>query len=361
MLDPLIALIIASGAAAVAWLLFRPRAGWYWMWRHGRELTERVIREDALKHLHKREYERRLATLESLAGVLELSPGAASRLIEELIGHGFVQPEGDGYVLTPDGRSYALQVIRAHRLWERYLADETEIAAIEIHAQAERVEHRLTPEQTDELEARLGFPTVDPHGDPIPSADGALADKDGIPLTRWPLDRPARIVHLEDEPPEVYEQLLAQGIHLGLDVRILQRTPRQIRFFTEDQEFVVASVVASNITVASLPEEKAVEGPYVRLSELQEGTVATVLELDEACRGLTRRRFMDLGFTPGSRVEVDRPGPFGDPRAYRIRGTLIALRREQADQILVEPPSGGTKIPGTDSRKANRTAPEPAK
>jgi DtxR family Mn-dependent transcriptional regulator len=358
MSDPLTALLFALVAAAAGYVLFRPRTGWFWRIRQSLGVSERVRKEDALKHLHESEYEGRLASVESLAGVLGLSRGAAAELIKELIARGFAMPGEDGYVLSPSGRSYALQVIRAHRLWERYLADETGIPPAEIHERAERAEHRLTREEADELEARLGFPSHDPHGDPIPSADGALVDRDGVPLTRWPQGLPARIVHLEDEPPEVYAQLMAVGVRLGLDIRILERTPEQVRFFTEDDEFVVATVVAANITVDSPPREAVVEGPYRRLSELSQGETARVLGLDEYCRGLTRRRFMDLGLTPGTRVEVDRSGPFKDPRAYRIRGTLIALRREQADQILVEPleasARNGTGSPGT------RREPEPS-
>ncbi|MFC1544455.1 FeoA domain-containing protein [Gemmatimonadota bacterium] len=334
---PLTALLIAAVLLLAAWLVFRPESGWFWRWRLGRQLTDRVLHEDALKHLHEREYEGRLATRESLAGVLGLSPGLATEMIRELIQGGLAVHSDGGYVLSPEGRRYALQVIRAHRLWERYLADETEVEPSQIHARAERAEHRLTSEETDELEARLGYPSHDPHGDPIPSSDGEIADLDGVPLTRWPLNQTGRIVHLEDEPPEVYAQLLAQGLRLGLDVRVLDRGVGEVRFFTEEQEFVVASVVAENITVAPLPSHKEVEGPWQRLSEIEEGHTVRVVGLDENCRGLTRRRFMDLGLTPGSRVKVDRAGPFGDPRAYRIRGTTIALRKEQAGLVLVEP------------------------
>ena len=336
MSNPLISLLTALLVGIVLTVLFRPRVGWFWQWRGSREVNARVRREDALKHMHESEYQAQSATNQTLAGVLGISLGEATELISELINHGYAQPKGDGYVLTPDGRSYALQVIRAHRLWERYLADETDVSEAEIHARAEKAEHYITPADADELEARLGHPTYDPHGDPIPTADGEIAEKDGMALTRWPLDLPGRIVHLEDEPPEVFAQLLAEGLRLGEDVRIMDRTPEQIRFFTEEREYVVASVVAANITVASLPEEAAVEGPYGLLSELGVGEGGVVKALGEGCRGLTRRRLLDLGFTPGARVEVERTGPFGDPRAYRVRGTLIALRREQADHVLIE-------------------------
>lgn len=334
---PLISLLIALVAGAVLFGLFRPRLGWFWRLMASREVNKRVRREDALKHLHESEYEGRQATLQTLAGVLGISPGDAAELVSELITRGYARPEGSSYMLTNEGRSYALQVIRAHRLWERYLADETDVGEQDIHARAEKVEHQLTVEEIDELEAQLGYPRFDPHGDPIPTADGQVAEKDGMPLTRWPLDRPGRIVHLEDEPPEVYAQLLAEGLRLGEDVRVMGRSHGEVRFFTEEKEYVVASVVAANITIASLPEESRIEGPYERLAHLQGGHKGTVKGLDENCRGLSRRRLLDLGFTPGAEVEVDMEGPFGDPRAYRIRGTLIALRMEQAEMVLLEP------------------------
>ncbi len=342
MSDSIVSLIAVLSSGLLLWILFRPDRGLFWQWRTARQMTARVRTEDALKHLYTSEAERAPATLSTLAGVLGITTGDAARLIEELIGRAFARPEDDGYVLTPEGRTYALQVIRAHRLWERYLADETEVDEAELHTRAEREEHRLTPEEADELEARLGYPQFDPHGDPIPAADGTIEPLDGIALIRWPLDEPGRITHLEDEPPEVYQQLLAEGLRLGEDVRILERTPERLRFEAGEREYVVASVVAANITVGSPPEQEQLEGPFRRLSELIEGETGTVLGLAQTCRGLARRRLLDLGFTPGARVEVGSTGPFGDPRAYRIRGTLIALRSSQAEHILLEIPGIGT-------------------
>jgi DtxR family Mn-dependent transcriptional regulator len=338
MSDPLISLLTALVVGAAAWAVFRPTAGWFWVWIRARSRDERTWIEDALKHIHEREYAGRRASLESIAGVLGVPTGSASELVDRLIARGHVESGEQGYELTPEGRSYALQVIRAHRLWERYLADETDVQEADLHALAEQVEHRLSPTEADELDARLGHPTHDPHGDPIPTADGDIAAKDGLPLTRWSLDEPGRIVHLEDEPPAVFAQLLAEGLRLGMDIRVEERTPARLRCYTEDREFMLAAVVAENITVAPLPEEAALTGPFRRLSELPDGETGVVLGIDEACRGLTRRRFMDLGLTPGSRIRAERVAPFGEPRAYLIRETLIALRREQAAQILLETP-----------------------
>lgn len=323
-------------AGIVFWAAFRPGTGWFWRWQSAREVTARVRREDALKHLHKQEYEGQPATIQSIAGIVGITTGEAAEMVSELIQHGYTRPEKDGFVLTNSGRSYALQVIRAHRLWERYLADETDVEEVEFHIRAEKAEHLLSQTEADELDARLGYPRFDPHGDPIPTSDGEMEKETGMPLTRWPLDLTGRIIHLEDEPHEVYVQLLAEGLRLGEDVRILERSSSEIRFFTEEREFVVASVVAANITVASVPEKHVAEGPFRLLSVLELGEAGVVKGLDDTCRGLTRRRLLDLGFTPGAEIVVDLTSPFGEPRAYRVRGTMIALRREQAEMVLLE-------------------------
>ncbi len=75
----------------------------------------------------------------------------------------------------------------------------------------------------------------------------------------------------------------------------------------------------------------------VPLSGLQIGRAGAVVALSDACVGLARRRLMDLGITPGVRVEVERANAGGSAAVYRVRQTLIALRREQADQILIQP------------------------
>jgi Fe2+ transport system protein FeoA len=71
-----------------------------------------------------------------------------------------------------------------------------------------------------------------------------------------------------------------------------------------------------------------------------------VLDIDESCQGFTRRRFMDLGLTPGALVRPELSNAFGDPRAYRIRGTLIALRKDQAAMVLVRPAAAADAAKG---------------
>ena len=94
---------------------------------------------------------------------------------------GLVSTSEENLKLTNNGKSYALRVIRVHRLWEKYLADETSVEELEWHASAEEIEHLLTPEEADELAAQIGNPVFDPHGDPIPTSDGKFPEEEESP------------------------------------------------------------------------------------------------------------------------------------------------------------------------------------
>ncbi len=318
-------------------ILFLPRVGLLAQVRTYRTIRQREQVEDALKHLLDREHQGRHASPESLAGTLGVSGAATMRLIENMEAQGLIETRGNQLHLTAEGERWALHVLRAHRLWERYLADEARMPLEKVHTEAHRREHHLTAAQLDELEAALGHPRSDPHGDPIPTREGGFLRETGTPVTVWPADRPARIVHLEDEPALAYEQLLAAGLRLGQDIRVLERTPQRVVLSDGENEYRLAPAVASNIYVVPLPEHERLPEQAIPLTDLPTGQPAEIVKLDEAVQGLTRRRFLDLGLTPGAIVSPELQNFFGDPRAYRVRGTLIALRKEQAAQIWVRP------------------------
>ena len=137
-------------------------------------------------------------------------------------------------------------------------------------------------------------------------------------------------------PADVYAQLVAEGLYLGMRVEVIEVTPERIRFVADGDIHTLAPLVAANIFVAPLPEEQRMEGPYESLELLQPQERGKVVRLSPACRGLERRRLMDLGIVPGTVIEAEMRSPSGDPTAYRIRGAMIALRREQARQIYIE-------------------------
>ena len=223
-------------------------------------------------------------------------------------------------------------------MYERYLADETGFEETDWHDRAERFEHTLTEEQANALAARLGNPTHDPHGDPIPTADGHMVYSERTPLTSMEPNKPARIIHLEDEPEVVYAQLVAEGLHIGQVVRLLEASPQRVRFWAGGDEHLLAPVVAANIAVAplqELPEEADASG--TTLASLEPGQTARVTRLSHRIRGAERRRLMDLGILPGTVVSTEMSSMAGDPSAYRIRGAVIALRKSQAEMIYIEP------------------------
>jgi DtxR family Mn-dependent transcriptional regulator len=335
MVDPAIALIVATGILGLLFLLFRPQRGLLPRWRRTLRSNERVRREDALKHIHRCEMHARQATLESLAGALNLSINEVAPLLVGMEQAELITQKDGSIRLTPAGHESALHILRAHRLWESYLADHTGYPQMEWHDQAEQLEHQLSPEQIDTLAAELGFPTHDPHGDPIPGIDGDWVGHGGTPLNSAEADQPLQIVHIEDEPETVYAQILAEGLYPGMSLRLIETSPRRVRFWAGGDEHLLAPIVAANVSVRPLEADSVVLEGHP-LAELEPGERAEIVGITPTIRGLERRRLLDLGILPGTSIVAEYKSPQQDPTAYRIRDSLIALRDDQARSIIVK-------------------------
>ena len=336
MLQPLVALLLGVLIIGALVLVFWPDRGLYWTVLRGRRATRRVLMEDALKHLFDCESKDRRGSLASVSGVLDITRNQAAEILEDLESGELVTNAAGEYELTDEGRQYALRIIRVHRLWESYLSRETGMAPTTWHREAEIREHTLSEAETEALSASLGDPRFDPHGDPIPTAEGEIVPPPGRPLTDLEPGDVAEIVHVEDEPEAVFAQLVAEGLFPGMRVRVLESTPQRLRFEANAEEHVLAPVLAANLSVIELAREEEPDGPFERLSELGVGETATVVSLLPGLRRAERRRMMDLGLLPGTEVEAELRGPSGDPTGYRIRGAVIALRRDQADLIRIQ-------------------------
>lgn len=333
--EPLILLVIGLITVIFFILLFYPDRGIIPTWKRSRYTSRRVLIEDALKYLYNCEYNGVGCTLSSIAGNLSISEDDATHLITKLESMGMVSALKNELILTSEGRSYALRVIRIHRLWEKYLADETSVVETEWHQKAEEVEHQLTPEQADQLAALIGNPVFDPHGDPIPTSSGDIPEKRGKLLTEMRLGEFATIIHIEDEPNAVYSQIVAEGLYPGMQVRMLERSEKRIKFVANGEECILSPMIAKNITVGIMKFEKPVEGKFRPLSDLKIGEKGRILGIAKSLRGQQRRRLMDLGVVPGTEVEAEMEGLWKDPVAYRIRGAIIALRKNQTDKIYL--------------------------
>lgn len=338
MMNPLLSLIIGLAVLAVLAYLFFPEKGYFAKSRKRKQDAKRVLMEDALKVLYDFEYNATTCTVENIKKSLGISEDSAIEVVNKLKAMNKVQIEGLDIRLTNDGRSDALRIIRIHRLWERYLADETSVDENEWHENAEFLEHETSNEKMDELAAQLSNPVYDPHGDPIPGPNGEMPPNKGTRLCEMEIGRFATIIHLEDEPAAVYAQLTAFGLHKGMQVRLLKKEKEKLMFEANGEEVVLAPLFCRNITVVPIKRDEDVVKEFRTLSSLKQDESAEVVGISQALRGQQRRRLMDLGVVPGTIITAELEATSGDPIAFRIRGASIALRKKQTDLIFIKEP-----------------------
>ena len=324
--------MVVVGLATLA-VIFWPRLGVAARLRRAADVTERIRVEDAVKHLFTSEAARRMSSVESLAGAIGISRGQVVEIIRHLERLGLARLAAEDIVLTEEGRAYALRIVRTHRIWERYLADRTGVDPAQWHAQAERHEHGLAPEEVDRLAASMGDPLYDPHGDPIPTALGVMPPVRGVPLVSLEPGASAWVVHVEDEPEEVYRTIRAAGIDVGSRLTVERVDASVVQLLVEGQPVTLDGIAARNLTVEPLAvgEVDVIE----RLDVLHPGEEGVVVRLAGQVQGPQRRRMLDLGIVPGTVIRAELSSASGDPVAYRIRGAVIALRRVQAQAILI--------------------------
>jgi DtxR family Mn-dependent transcriptional regulator len=315
-------------------------------WRHRRQ---RVLWEDALKQICSAKHEARTVTCPELAGRLGLSLAATLRLTQDLESAGYLRSRAGVLELTETGERLGLHVLRGHRLWERYLSDEGQLPLHRLHAAAERAEHRLVSNELEALADHLGHPRADPHGDLIPTAAGGLPSRRRTPLTDWPNDQLAIVVHVEDEPAQGLREAVRAGLQPGTMLRVLERSAKAIICETSAGRCEITPAVAASIDVSPAAEGAELAKPLATLAGLPLGREAEVVALSAHCTGLSRRRLLDLGFTAGAPVRPVLANLNDAAHAYEIRGTVIALRKEQAEQVLVRPLTAQARAAAIDN------------
>jgi len=333
--DPYIALLIFTALVVLLLAFFRPVKGWYWLLKNSWTSNEKTVMEDILKQLYRLESYGADVDISALTNSLKIKDNLVVQAIHKMSVNDLVSVERDLIRLTKEGRQYALKIIRVHRLWEKYLAEKTGFDKTEWHDRAEEMEHVLSHEETNVLANQLGNPMFDPHGDPIPNTSGMFREIEGEPLSSLPINSVGRIVHIEDEPDVIYRQILAENIHIGSIIRIDEKSNERIVFYAEGEEFILAPIVAANITVSVLKKEPLEEEGSVRLSTLREGEFGKIVGMSKECMGENRRRLLDLGFVKGTTITIDLNSPMKNPVAYSVKGTSIALRNDQASKILI--------------------------
>jgi DtxR family Mn-dependent transcriptional regulator len=310
----------------------------YYLYNRERKRTDRLERiylEDALKFIFHRNEKELPASVESLKGILSLSVNRIYKIVEALRSKNLVRISSDGIYLEEAGREIVLQIIRAHRLWETYLEHETDLPLHEIHRRADLKEHELSGARLEALDAHLGYPETDPHGDPIPAKNGRLKKRQAFSMAEWPAQEQAVIAHIEDEPYQISKKLFKSGLRPGQIVTVIEKSPDKLTVRGGGNTISLNSFEAMNIQVE--PAGRLAEKTHRTLLNLAPDETGIIVGLSTEIQGLARRRLLDLGITPGARVRKALTSSFGgDPTAYLIRGAKVALRKEQSSRIFIE-------------------------
>jgi DtxR family transcriptional regulator, Mn-dependent transcriptional regulator len=165
-----------------------------------------------------------LVPMGSLAGALAVVPGTVTTMVKALADDGLVEHQPrHGVRLTHQGRHLALNVLRKHRLVETFLVNVLKMDWSKVHDEAEQLEHAISDEVLDRLDALLGHPATDPHGDPIPSRQGKLSSQVYATLATCVTERPLRIVRVTEQSEEFLQFAEQNGLQPGTTVRVSDR------------------------------------------------------------------------------------------------------------------------------------------
>jgi DtxR family transcriptional regulator, Mn-dependent transcriptional regulator len=189
-----------------------------------------------------------------LATALAVSPGTVTSMLKTLKEGGLADyTPYEGVRLTEAGRSLALRVLRRHRLIELFLVQTLQLTWDEVHAEAENMEHAVSDHLVDRIDQYLGFPTNDPHGDPIPRADGTVPKGSTRTLAQWEIGQPFQLVRVVDQSPDFLRYLSDTGLKLGT-VGIVQPNRFEAGILTlqfSGQETNLSRQVAEKLIVAA--------------------------------------------------------------------------------------------------------------
>ena len=162
----------------------------------------------------------------ALAERLDVTPASASAMVKKLAERGLAEHEPyRGVSLTAAGRRVALEVVRHHRLLELYLAEHLGVPWDRVHEEAEALEHVLSEDLESRIAAKLGNPTHDPHGDPIPAADLTIDEGETRSVASLEAGDRGRFVRVSDSDPDMLRYLDERGVRLGDELEVLDRQP----------------------------------------------------------------------------------------------------------------------------------------
>ncbi len=289
--------------------------------------------------------------LSQLADDLSISPVSANEMCRKLQDHGLMvyQPY-KGASLTAEGERRAYYILRRHRLWEVFLVDKLGFDYDQSHDAACQLEHATSELLADQLDAFLGYPAVNPQGEPIPRTDGSLAERALLPLAKLSTGQRGHVVRCDvNEAARAF--LAERGMRPGAPFAVMATAEDSLLVQVGGAHISLARSLGENVQVElaekgkfaadelqqSILEEEsemAKTNSQIPLHELKTGQRGVIVHVSG--KGPVKRRMMDMGLVPGSEVQVVRVAPLGDPIEFTVKGYSLSLRKSEASHIQVE-------------------------
>ncbi|NCU03578.1 MAG: metal-dependent transcriptional regulator [Chitinophagaceae bacterium] len=183
-----------------------------------------IAEENYIKAIWRLQQSDANVTTNELAAELQTKPASVTDMLKRLSEKKLLNyAPYYGVKLTADGKKLALSIIRKHRLWEYFLVEKLQFNWDAVHDIAEELEHVSSPELIERLDAFLGYPKADPHGDPIPDSKGRMTSISNLTLQQLPEAQPAIVTGVGDQSSSLLELLRQKNIGIGTKLEIKQR------------------------------------------------------------------------------------------------------------------------------------------
>lgn len=300
--------------------------------------------------------------LSELAKALDITTVSVNEMCRKLQSTGYLsyQPY-KGANLTAQGEQIANQTLRRHRLWEVFLVEKLQMEKRAANLVSCELEHVSPEDFINRLDAYLEFPAYSPRGLPIPRPEGSELVNLDIPLRDLPVGRPAQVKQCLGTTA-IREFLAGQGIHEGTRLTPIAAGAENLLVEVDGVQLTLSCEMAGNILVSPVLSEidldrdetqsktninkgipmkgenmansEDVTAEQIPLSDLKQGEDAVIVRVGG--KGAIKRRMMDMGIVPGSRINVVRIAPLGDPIEFSIKGYSLSLRKSEAKEIIVE-------------------------
>jgi DtxR family transcriptional regulator, Mn-dependent transcriptional regulator len=215
-----------------------------------------VAEENYIKSIYHLQQGAESVTTNALADHIKTKPASVTDMLKKLQLKNLLNYNPyKGFRLSKEGNKAALNIIRRHRLWEYFLVNQLQFNWDEVHDVAEQLEHVISRKLVDKLDAFLGYPKFDPHGDPIPDSNGKINYQQQIPLVNLPLNTMAIITSVQNQSSDLLAFLSNRDMHIGTKVEVKQKlnfdNSLEVKIKNK-QSFHVSEQVANAIQVNPL-------------------------------------------------------------------------------------------------------------